>query len=191
MAIKKPSETSWLDLANRALARLNQNLIKSFDEGTNSSLQAELCLSDATQEVLNTNDWKCATRRQYIQPLRDKTADDKYVYSFPNDFIRLVSVGEDKKDWEREGHGLVSPLKKDILIRYVAFPNEPWTMDPLLQSAVSLMAAYKMSLILTADTVLQQQLYAEASAAIASARLGESQGVPDEIYSTNDWKGEY
>ena len=191
MAIKKPFETSWIDLANRALARINQNLIKSFDEGSNSSLQVVLCLSDATIEVLNTNDWRSARARQYLIPQREQTADGLYVYPFPNNFIRLVSVDADPEQWSREGHAIVSPLRQEMLITYIAFPSEPRYLDPLLQSAISLMAAYKMSLILTADTTLQQQLYAEASSAIASARLTETQGIPDEMYTTHDWKENY
>lgn len=189
--IRKPYETTWLDLANRALARLNMNLIKSFDEGSNSALQAELCLSDSVSEVLNTNDWKSATKRTVVMPLTEQTVDGQYVYSFPPDFIRLVSVNRDKEYWSREGHGLVSPLREEFVISYVAYPEIPGTLDPILQSAIALMAAYKMSLVLTADTTLQQQLFSEANMAISTARINEKQGEPDILISTNDWKKEY
>ena len=191
MSIKKPSEITWVDLANRALSRLNMNLIQNFEEGSNSALQSEICLSGATGEVLNISDWKCVTKRAAIQPNAATTIDGHYTYNFPNDFVRLVSVDLDPELWVREGHGLVSYVSQEIIIRYVAFPNTPQTLDPLLQSAISLMAAYKMSLILTADVTLQEQLFSEAQAAITQARLTETQGEPDTLISTNDWKKEY
>lgn len=189
--IKKPSEITWIDLANRALSRLNMNLISSFDEGSNSALQTELCLSGAVGEVLGMNDWKSATKRAILVPNVTTTVDGQYVYNFPNDYVRLVSVDLDPSIWGREGHGLVCIVSREIPVKYVAFPSSPQTLDPLLQSAISLMAAYKMSLVLTADTALQQQLFAEAQAAIAQARLNETQGEPDILISTNDWKKEY
>lgn len=187
--MKRPYETTWVDLANRALARLNQNFIKDFSEGTNSSLMAEQALSSATGEILSYTDWRSAVRSTWLHPAREMTVDGLYTYPFPADFIRLVKV--DSEDWERRGHALVSRTGTDLLVQYVAFPETPGTLDPLLLSAISLMAAYKMALTLTADTVLQSQLFAEMTTAVTTARLNETQAEPDEMYSTNDWKENY
>lgn len=189
--MKRPAETTWIDLANRALARINMNLIKSFDEGTNSSLQAELCLSGATSEILNSNDWKSATVRVKLIPQSRQTVDGEYIYPFPTDFVRLVSVGLKPETWKREGRAIVAPTLEEIVVKYVAFPSTPGTLDPLLQSAISALTAYKMSLFLTADLNLQQQLYAESNVALTAARVNETQGEPDLVYETKDWKEEY
>lgn len=189
--MKKPYETTWLDLANRALARLNQNHIKNFEEGTNSSLQVELSLSSSVSDILNTNDWKSATKAVLLHPLSELNAEGKYQYNLPTDFVRLVKVDLDKAYWDREGHCIVSSVQQDILIKYVAFPNLPGTLDPLLLSAITAMCAYKISLNLTADTTIQSQLYNEANIALQSARMNENQGEPDEMYTTNDWKENY
>ena len=189
--MKRPAETTWIDLANRALARINMNLIKSFEEGSNSSLQAELSLSGAAGEILNTNDWKSATVRTKLLPQSRQTVDGEYIYPFPTDFIRLVSVDMDPDEWKREGRALVTSARMEIPIRYVAFPSSPGTLDPLLQSAISALTAYKMSLILTSDLSLQQQLYTESNVALTAARVNETQGEPDQMYETNDWKEEY
>lgn len=189
--MKRPAETTWIDLANRALARINMNLIKSFDEGTNSSLQAELCLSGATSEILNSNDWKSATVRVKLIPQSRQTVDGEYIYPFPTDFVRLVSVGLEPETWKREGRAIVAPTLGEIVVKYVAFPSTPGTLDPLLQSAISALTAYKMSLFLTADLNLQQQLYAESNVALTAARVNETQGEPDLVYETKDWKEEY
>lgn len=191
MKMRKPSETTWIDLANRALARLSMNLIRSFDEGSQSALQAELAISASCSEVLNTNDWKCATKRQALHPQSVRTVDGCFAYTFPPDFIRLVEVGRDPELWDREGNGIVSTYGGDLIIRYVSFPENPGTLDPMIISAISTLAAYKMALNLTADVTIQQQLYTEAMTAMTSARLAETQGEPDEMYTTNDWKGGY
>ncbi|MFA6935075.1 MAG: hypothetical protein WCR70_07380, partial [Sphaerochaetaceae bacterium] len=78
-----------------------------------------------------------------------------------------------------------------LLIRYVAFPELPGTLDPMLVSAIALMLAYKITISLTSDANISSMLYQEALTAIAQARLSENQAIPDKMYTTNNWKKGY
>lgn len=191
MAIKKPSEMTWEDIANIALLRNNMKPISSFEEGSQSAQVTKQMISQACSEVLNMNDWKSATLRAYLMPIADLTVDGKTAYSLPADFVRLVHVERDASLWSREAHKIVSDEGGSLLIRYVAFPELPGTLDPMLVSAVSIMLAYKISLALTSDTNLSSALYQEALVYIAQARLSENQAIPDKKYTTNDWKRGY
>ncbi|MFA6934582.1 MAG: hypothetical protein WCR70_04870, partial [Sphaerochaetaceae bacterium] len=151
MAIKKPSEMTWEDIANIALLRNNMKPISSFEDGSQSAQVTKQMISQACSEVLNMNDWRSATLRAYLIPLADLTVDGKTAYNLPADFIRLVHVERDASLWSRESHRIVSEVGGSLLIRYVAFPELPGTLDPMLVSAIALMLAYKITISLTSD----------------------------------------
>jgi len=191
MAIKKPSEMTWEDIANIALLRNNMKPISSFEDGSQSAQVTKQMISQACSEVLNMNDWRSATLRAYLIPLADLTVDGKTAYNLPADFIRLVHVERDASLWSRESHRIVSEVGGSLLIRYVAFPELPGTLDPMLVSAIALMLAYKITISLTSDANISSMLYQEALTAIAQARLSENQAIPDKMYTTNNWKKGY
>lgn len=176
----------WLDLANRAVARLNMKLILDFEEGTNTARTARLMLPSAIGEMLNMRPWKSATKAVRLSAVTDGgepvvTADGMCVFALPEDYVRLVS----KSSGQRRGRSIVDKSSADVTVIYVAIPEDPSVLDPLLQSTIVCMLAYKMSLALTSDQTLTATLYQEAQNAITMACLQEDQGEEDELPAFN------
>lgn len=200
-SLKKPTDLQWVDVVNMALLRLNLGPLTNLQyDNSKTAVNARSHLTYAISEVLQVNDWRSATKTATLQRTLNQPiflSGKGVSFDLPDDFIRLVGVktqayGIDLK-WSRQGHTIVveEPDASFCDIEYVYFPEGPGSLDPLIVTAISALLASKMAFNLTADNNLTQLLTQEFAVALANARVHDSQGIPDEMYSTNDWKRGY
>ena len=181
--------STWLNLCNAALVRLNKQLIQSLDEASTSANACSVALPLAASSVLAQNDWKSARKRTKIAAYAIGP-DFGYScrYRIPNDFIRLVSV-VNAEDWEREGAFFLSDAGDYLHIIYIAYPEFPGQLDPLLQEAITCTLTANLAMSLISDSSVVSAWQSKAELAIQKAKLNEQAGEKDIYLDLNDIKG--
>jgi hypothetical protein len=84
--------SSSIEVCNLALLKLGQNTISSLDDAIP---QAQLCkysYDQSKQSLLYQYPWSFATKEDNLSQMVDATTRYKYMYSLPEDFLRLISI---------------------------------------------------------------------------------------------------
>lgn len=182
------TNSTWLVLCNAALVRLNKQQMQSLDEGTTTANACNAALPLAVSSVLAQNDWKSARKRALIAPF---AVGPDFGYSnrfrIPNDFVRIVSV-ENTDEWEREGAYILSNANALQMI-YIAYPEFPGQLDPLLQEAIACALTAELAMTLISDSTIVSAWQSKAELAIARAKLNEQAGEKDTYLELNDLRG--
>ena len=182
--------SSWLDLCNNCLVRLNRQQMQSLTEGSTASNVCSQALPMTVSHILSQNDWKSARKRASIAPQAEAPAFGyERKFRIPNDFIRLVEI-VDCDDWQREGAYILS---NDSAIRmiYIAVPEQPGELDPLLQEAITCSLTANLAMSLISDSTIVSAWQSKAELALARARLTEQAGEKDILLDTNDIAGAF
>ena len=176
---------SWLKIANTALSKINYKILQNLDEANTPALLCREHLPIVTSQIIQMNDWKCARKRAQL-PSMVEVPDFGYAHQFllPSDFARIYSLDVDV--WEREGNKLLSDASVLNLI-YIAIPELPESLDPLIISAIVSMLASNLVFALTGDGTKSSFFYQEASAFISMAKNYEGAGEKDVMPNYNDW----
>ena len=177
--------STWLSIANTALARINKQILQTLDDGSVPSMLCNQLIPYCVKMVLNQNDWHSARKRTTLAPLLDPPAFGyAYQFSMPSDYVRLVSVLSDLP-WEREAGKILSD-EEALSIIYIAYPESPSTLDPLIVDAISTLLAAELSLSITSDSTMTNLLYQESEIKLQKAKLQEDAGEEDEMSDLND-----
>lgn len=183
------TNSSWLDLCNNALVRLNRQQMQTFQEGSTAANACNQALPMAVSHILSQSDWKSARKRAIIAPQAETPAFGfAYKHRIPNDFVRLVELPE-CDSWAREGAYFLSdstPLK----MIYIAYPDNPGELDPLLQEAIACSLTAQLAMALISDATVVNAWQSKAELAIARAKLTEQAGEKDTLLVTHDLAGE-
>lgn len=183
------TNSSWLDLCNNALVRLNRQQMLTLSEGTTAANACNQALPMAVSHILSQSDWKSARKRTIVAPHAEAPAFGyAYRYRIPNDFVRLVELPE-CEDWTREGGFFLTdtaPLK----MIYIAYPDSPGELDPLLQEAIACSLTAQLAMTLISDSTIVNAWQSKAELAIARAKLTEQAGENDILLETHDIAGE-
>lgn len=183
--------STWLELCNAALVRLNRQQIQDLER--EKSVTANACnasLPIAVSHVLAQNDWKSARKRKTMAPLAEiPEFGYAYKYRLPNDFVRLVSI-IDCDSWEREGAYILTDTQPLKLI-YIAYPEKPGELDPLLQEAIACSLTANLAMSLISDPTIVSAWQSKAELAIARAKLTEQAAEKDILLDTNDIAGAF
>lgn len=153
--------TSPVDVCNLALDELKQSPIKSISTPVSPTEQICARRYDAVrQEALMAHPWKFAIKRTTLTP--NVVAPDfgyAYAYDQPNDYIRLVTIGDDylgdiSRDFQVENGQFLLPTGTPtgtttdpltLYIRYIYDIQEVVKFSPLFISYLVLKLALRMS----------------------------------------------
>lgn len=168
-------------LANAALALLGEQAITSIDDGTSASARAcKQFIPAALGETLRLGRWNCATRRAGLDRLTAIPASEVMgnAFQLPTDCLRVMEVnGEDFSDssefYEIEGDRLIS-ADETVTLRYVSAADIS-KLDPLLQNAVALRLAHKISIPLTGSAEKSAFMLNLFGKALSEARQVDAQ----------------
>lgn len=192
--------SAWLDVVNRALTRLNKDVIESLDEGSQIAKKCNIVLPEAISSVLGLRSWRSATKRIILNAdIERPLFNYSYRFQLPDDYLALVRpytldkdaipYSLDNKEWTIEDNAILSNYSS-ICITYVAFPETPKYLNPFLVKAIVSELAYELALSLTADSSLISQLYSETLTTLDTAMKREDEGLTDELPAFHDWRKE-
>ena len=173
-------------MANTALTRINKQVLQTLDDSSTSAMLCNQLIPQCVKMVLNQNDWHSARKRALIAPQLEAPAFG-YIHQFamPSDFVRLMKV-HSELPWEKEGETILSD-EEALAITYIAYPNTPDTLDPLIVDTITTLLAAQLSVSLTSDSTITNLLYQESEQKLYKARLAEDAGEPDEKPPLHDW----
>ncbi len=168
--------SSWTDIANQALGRLQSKLINRIDEGGTPANYCQLYLGEAIEDVYNEEDWVSAIKRMILTQLTEVPEFGyDHAYQMPVDFLRLVEGGgieSQGEDYSIEGNQLLTDAD-EVEIAYVARPEEPTKIAPHLKKAISTRLAFLLCIPLASSEETTSRVAAEYNDSIRAARSAE------------------
>jgi len=133
--------TTWTELCNAALSRLNVGQISDFD--TDEGKLAAACrehLGPLLEEILTGYDWNgLSTRAELPENVTPPAFGYAHAFDLPADFMRFC--GEDSPEIDTDGAYLVEGKQiltdaEEVYIRYVYRPTDPTDLPRYLVPAV-------------------------------------------------------
>jgi len=175
--------SSWTDIANQALGRLQSKLINNLTDGSATANYCRLFMGQAIEDVYNEEDWTSATKRETLDLLTEEPEFGyDHAYQMPGDFLRLVEGGgieSTGEDYSIEGNQLLTDAD-EVELAYVARPSDPTTIPPHLRKAIAMRLAYLLCIPLTSNEQLSQRVAAEYNESIVRARSAEGKRKKEE-----------
>lgn len=178
--------TSPVDICNLSLDHLKQSPITSIDTPTEI---AEVIFArwydTCRRAMLRAHTWNFAIKRTVLTP--DSTApafgyDD--AYNLPNDFIRIVSIGDDSiRDFEKQyeienGQLLMSNDAGSVNLRYIYDITNVIKFDALFIDVFSLYMAVRTSNKFSISSSLKTELKDDFKIAWANSMSVDGQERP-------------
>lgn len=180
MSATKP--TSEVALCNMALDYLNEQPISSIDAPTSKT--AELCARWYHQKriaTLREHPWNFASTRAALPAaVIDIPFGYETAYALPNDFVRLVSIGDDF-------NGVITNDSDELLIRYVYDLGNVSQFDPLFVEIFTLELAIAMASKLSRASDKKQELMDQLETVRSRAYAVDGQERPPSRISRSKW----
>ena len=168
------------ELCSQALVALGAMPIASFEEGSAESTVAGTRYSSVRDGLLSSNPWSFARGQLTLAKLAGSpTADFRYAYQLPSDFLRALSVGSAAA---RSGRGVeyrisekrLSTDTNGVVLTYLFRPDETVFPAYFAEVLIAKLAA-EFSLPLTENTARTEALARLAEAAVQRARTIDAQ----------------
>lgn len=175
----------WVDIANRALARVGYQMISRLDEGSNAANYCSSLLPDALNEVYSAHPFGCAVRRVVLSPDTQRPAFGyAYAYPLPGDCARVLSV-ETLGEYAIESGCIVTDMD-NCQICYIAIPQTPNDTSPQMIKLITEQLAYLICMPLTRNESLTARLLSDYSQDYALAVKYDTYGAYQSDTST-EW----
>lgn len=175
----------WLTIANRALNLVGETSIQDFTGSGEPTQNVTIQLPSAVQQALSYHNFRCARKRTSLAPLLDAPAYGyKYAYQLPVDFVSLVKA--ESEDYSLENDKILSN-DLGLNITYVAVPETPQALTPIIQEAIINLLAYKIAKISTMNDGLATRLQQEYQLLIAMAVRNDEIGACDPDTDGDTW----
>jgi len=190
--------TTWTELCNAALARLNVGTISDYDSDTGPlAVSCRRHLPLILEEILAGFDWNGVSKRaQLNENATPPTFEYDHAYDLPTDFVRFC--GEDDEDVEEyivEGKQILTDADA-VYIRYVFRPATFSDLPAYILPAVVAGLAARLCKPLTSNDRLQAEVQDEyenpATGALARAQAVDArfnQSIPPN-QETHIWHDE-
>ncbi len=167
-------------LCSRALIKIGANTISSFDEGTAEAEVASNLYGSTRDAVLSAHPWSFATGQMTPPKLAaSPLADFDCAYQLPNDFLRVLSLGETDRQTGRGAFYRIHEQRihtntDGVLLTYIFRPDES-IFPAFFNNALIARLSAEFSLPLTENTARTEVLFRQADRTFRQAKLIDSQ----------------
>lgn len=160
---------SWVEIANRALARLSKGRIDSLTTGGGEMAQyCNTFLGEAIEAILSAHPWSIATRVQLARDAAAPAFGFLYSYPLPVDTVNTIKVETDGSLYKPEGSAVLTDSEY-VYIVYVKRPDDPGVLPGYLKRAITTQLAFLLSSPLTSSQQLASRIAQEAAVALEDA----------------------
>lgn len=160
---------SWVEIANRAIARLSKGRIDSLTSGGGEMAQyCNTFLGEAIEAILSARSWSIATRVQLARSAETPAYGFLYSYPLPSETINLVHVDTDGSPYKPEGSAILTNSEYVYAV-YIQRPADPASLPGYLKRAIVTHLAFLLSSPLTSSQQLANRIAQEASLALEDA----------------------
>jgi len=178
--------SSQIGITNRALTFLGTDPISSIDEDSREARLVNAQWDEARQATLFDHPWNFAIKRASLAQLAETPV---YGYSakyqLPNDYLRVISTGNDPTDYVIESDTLLTD-DGSISVRYISDVTKSGYFSAGFAEAFAKRLAYELAYPLTGNRALAEQMWNLYQVAINKAKSGDAQeGTPRKINNSN------
>lgn len=176
---------SDIALCARALIKIGAAPIQSFTDGTAESEIAGALYDHSRDALLSAYAWSFATAQTQLSQLaQEPTADYKYAYALPNDFLRALSAGGAGRgrglNYRLTG-GVLHTDAPDVVLTYIFRPDES-AFPPYFDQALIARLAGEFTIPVTENTSRSETMLTIAEREFARARqIDAQQDTPNRI----------
>ncbi len=187
-----------IDVINSALRRIGASRISDPNEDVKNANVARDIYEDILEDLLRSNFWNFATRRQELSQLTEvPTFEFDYAYALPSDWIRTVSVHPNGDGYQstikykEENVGdqnVILASTEQLFMRYIAMVSDVnlWAAD--FKQAMILALARDLAIPISSSNELREQMDTAARKALARARSTDAMGSTPERRPDGTWK---
>lgn len=169
---------SWVEIANRALARLSKARIDSLTSGGGEAAQyCNTFLGEAIESVLSAHSWSIATRTQLARDSEAPAFGFLYSYPLPTDIINTIRVDTDGSPFKPEARAILTNSEYVYLV-YIPRPTDPGALPGYIKRAISTHLAFLLSGPLTSSSQLANRIAQEAAVALENAVSADARRYP-------------
>lgn len=152
---------SAISLCSKALLKVGASGITSFSDGTVESEIAANLYPSIRDNLLSSFPWSFALAHKSLPRLAAQpNADFKYAYKLPDDFLRVISVGEhnrSKGSFYRIAENKLHSDNESVMLSYIFRPKEE-NFPPFFDTALIAALAAEFCLPLTESTTRSELL---------------------------------
>lgn len=167
----KTYSIQWLDISNRALARISSAMLAKMNEGTLEANYVNVLLPSALEAVyasLPFDDTTCVTDLPVVPS--DGTSGYLFSYKLPESATRIneVITVPTGANWQIV-QGLLLSNATQVKVRYVSIPNDPADMPFYARELVVLKLASMLASPVSHNEALASSLASEYQSQLANA----------------------
>lgn len=191
--------TSELEIANIALAKLNEEPLSALDDRRKAAFEFNRLYKFRRDYLIRLYRWNWAIRRAILAPDPAKSEfGDFYRFRLPADYLQLIGISDEKNWYTRwsysgdycphkvEGEFILYP--KDVLyLVYLSNGSDVTAMDPMFIETLASMLAVDMAPGMGRDSKQIGVLSQMYSIALRDARRAQSFETSPEVLIASDW----
>jgi hypothetical protein len=169
-----------LDICNSALIKLGSRLIVSLGDSTKSARLLNQQYNICKLAVLRSHIWNFAKDRAVLAPLVDTPAFGyAQAYQLPADFVRVAKINGEIRgiQYEVEGDKILTN-DNQMELEYIKDVTNEANMDALFVEALAFYLAWEISIPLTGDKELKQQMWEGYKTVLRNAKSVDGQENP-------------
>jgi hypothetical protein len=184
---------SVIDLCNRALDKLGQKPITSFDDTSKSAKVCNRNWPRVRDLNLRSHPWNFAVKRETLAPLTESPDwGFDYQHPLPPDCLRVLEVYDLKADeYEieagKDDKRCILTDASEVSIRYIKRVEDPNKYDDLFMDVVVNHLAIDSCITLTGSNTKKKQLLEEHKQLMLSAKSVDGQENPVSLFEEDEW----
>lgn len=177
-----------IDVCNYALSKLNVEDIDTFNDGSKASRLCKMLYDKERRKLLRSTAWNFAVKRVVLAPdVATPTFGFSQQFSLPYDFIRVIELNDDTKDFVVESGKLLCSATSVKLI-YVGDETDVGMFDSLFVELLALTMAAELAYALLQSMSLKQEILQEVQVILRDARSTDSMEQTQKAnIPLNDW----
>lgn len=178
---------SKVEIANLALGIIGEEPITSFSDDDKAARTVNLWYDPVRRSLLRNHPWNFAVKRAALAQLTETPAFGyDHQYALPSDFLRLLNLNDEDKEYEIEAGNLLSDADS-VSIRYIYNATDPNDFDTLFYMAFAAALAIPIAMPITNDKEQVQLAQNIFDKRMADARSVDGmENGPDQI-EADEW----
>ena len=183
---------SKTELINKALTLVGAEPITNIDDDTQNARVVNRVYEISLRSILSECKWNFATRRALLATSADTLAwyhtDEAYVYSRPNNIIRIFETNDDDAVWREEGDYILADTQ-GLGIKYVIYLDDPSKYtSAFVDALVDKLCSDIAYMIVNSATLGETYLKKYESVSLPKARSENSQVGTQQYVKDDAWE---
>lgn len=182
------SALSEIAICNRALQKVGENQIMSFDDPTKEARECKRLYSFARDQLQRMYLWNFCKKRAILPALADAPNTNEYERQFalPEDYLRLIDV-QIEESWSLEGNAILTNAEAPLYIIYTAKITDTTKFDTLFTEVLASYMAVELCEVTTQDRLKRESLFSQFNLILLQAKATDAKEQHPLILDESEW----